>query len=112
MKTHLLNALAALLLLLSPALIFAQVPTLGTAADFVLFTTDGAVLNQNALSLLTGNVGTNNGSSTGFSNVNGVMHAADGASAQCKTDLELANGQLNSAVVTISPNHGPSLGAP
>jgi hypothetical protein len=112
MKTHLLNALAALLLLLSPAVVSAQVPTLGTAADFVLFTTDGAVLNQNALSLITGNVGTNNGSSTGFSNVNGVMHTADGASAQCKTDLELANGQLNSAVVTISPNHGPSLGAP
>jgi hypothetical protein len=112
MKKHLLNALTAALMLLLPAIAFAQVPTLGTAANFVIYSSNGAVKDQNVLSLLTGDVGTNVGSNTGFGNVNGVMHAQDAATLQCETDLIAANGQLSSAVVTISPDHSPSLGAP
>lgn len=107
MKTQLLNALIAVILLLIPILNFAQAPPLGTVANFVLFTSDGAVSNV-GISQLTGNVGTNNGSSTGFGNVNGVMHDNDGASAQCATDLLIAYNQLNSAVPTFFP--GPLLG--
>ena len=107
MKTLLFNALTAVLLLLMPTLNFAQAPPLGTAAEFVLFSTIGAVSNT-GISQVTGNVGTNNGSSTGFGNVNGVMHDNDGASAQCAADLLIAYNQLNSTTATFFP--APLLG--
>jgi len=97
------NLLLALILVLIPGIHFAQAPNLGVAADFVLFSSDGAVTNS-GISQITGNVGTNNGSSTGFGNVNGVMHDGDGVSAQCAADLLVAYNQLNSAV----PNFFPS----
>ena len=103
MKTKLYNTLVAVMLLLLPALSFGQAPTLGTAANFVLFTTNGAVKNT-GISQLTGNVGTNLGASTGFGNVNGVMHDKDAASSKCSADLLTAYGQLNSDV----PNFFPS----
>ena len=107
MKAKLLHALAAVILLTVPALNFAQAPTLGTAANFVLFTTNGAVSNT-GISQLTGNIGTNNGSSTAFGNVNGVMHDGDGASAQCAADLLIAYKQLNSTIPAFYP--APLLG--
>jgi len=75
MKKHLLNVLAVAFMLLLPALGSAQ-PTLGTAKDFVLFSTNGAVSNvgSGTLTLLTGNVGTNGSTVTsGFGNVDGVI---------------------------------------
>jgi len=107
MKKHLLNALIAIFLFLMPSVIFGQAPALGTAANFVLFSTDGAVSNT-GFSQLTGNVGTNNGSSTAFGNVNGVMHDADGSSAQAAADLLIAYNLLNSAIPTFFP--APLLG--
>jgi len=101
MKNQLLNALKVVILLLIPSLSFAQAPPLGTAADFVLFTSVGAVTNVGTykyLTHLTGNVGTNSGSSTNFGNVNGVMHDGDGASAQCAADLLIAYNSLNAAI--------------
>ena len=95
------------MLFLLPVLIFAQAPPLGTAANFVLFSTNGAVSNT-GISQLTGNVGTNNGPITGFGNVNGVMHDMDGASAQCAADLLIAYNQLNSTIPTFFP--APLLG--
>jgi hypothetical protein len=103
MKTKLLNALTVVTLLLMPTLNFAQAPSLGTAAEFVLFSTNGAVSNS-GISQLTGNVGTNNGSSTSFGNVNGVMHDQDSASAKCSADLLIAYNQLNSTVPTFFPS--------
>src|SRR4030067_767276 len=102
MKTHLLNTLTTILLFLIPTEYFAQAPNLGTAANFVLFSTDGAVSNT-GISQLTGNVGTNNGSSTAFGNVNGVMHDGDGVSAQCAADLLIAYNQLASTTPTYFP---------
>jgi hypothetical protein len=84
------------------SLIFAQAPNLGTAANFVLFSTNGAVGNS-GISHITGNVGTNNGSSTAFGNVNGGMHDGDGVSAQCAADLLIAYNQLNSTVPNFFP---------
>src|ERR1043165_3052292 len=107
MKIKLLNTLIAALLLLIPNLDFGQAPVLGTTADFVLFSTNGAVSNT-GISHLTGNVGTNNGSSTAFGNVNGGMHDADGVSAQCAADLLIAYNQLNAAVPAFFP--APLLG--
>ena len=103
----LFNVLKVVILVLMPILNFAQAPPLGKAAEFVLFSTNGAVSNT-GITQLTGNVGTNNGSSTGFGNVNGVMHDNDGTSAQCAADLLIAYNQLNSTVPTNFP--APSLG--
>ncbi|MBN1340996.1 MAG: DUF3494 domain-containing protein, partial [Bacteroidales bacterium] len=99
--------LVAVFLLLIPFMSLGQAPNLGTAADFVLFSSVGAVTNSGT-SLITGNVGANSGSITGFGNVNGVMHANDGASAQCAADLLIAYNQLNSAIPTFFP--APLLG--
>ncbi|OFY84793.1 MAG: hypothetical protein A3F72_05915 [Bacteroidetes bacterium RIFCSPLOWO2_12_FULL_35_15] len=107
MKTKLLNSLSAAILFLMPNVNFGQAPTLGTAANFVLFSSVGALSNT-GLSQLTGNVGTNSGSSTTFGNVNGGMHDNDLVSAQCATDLLAAYNQLNSAVPTYFP--APLLG--
>ena len=107
MKKQLLYVLIAIILFLMPGTNFGQAPTLGTAANFVLFSTDGAVSNT-GISQITGNVGTNNGSSTAFGNVNGVMHDGDGASAQAATDLLVAYNLLNSATPTFFP--APLLG--
>ena len=100
MKTIRLNVLTAVMLLLIPMMNFAQAPPLGTAANFVLFTTTGAVTNT-GISQVTGNVGTNSGSSTGFGNVNGVMCDNNAASAQCAADLLIAYNQLNSTTATF-----------
>ncbi len=102
MKTKLRNMIATVSLFALPNLNFAQAPNLGTAANFVLFSTNGAVSNT-GISQITGNVGTNNGSSTGFGNVNGVMHDGDGASAQCAADLLIAYNQLNGTTATLFP---------
>jgi len=100
MKIKLLYALMAVILLFLPTKIVAQAPTLGTANDYVLFTSIGAVTNT-GISQLTGNVGTNNGSITTFGNVNGVMHNADGGSAQAAADMLVAYNQLKNAIPTF-----------
>ncbi len=108
MKNKLLiSIVSAICLFTLPKHNFAQAPNLGTAVNFVLFSTNGAVSNS-GISQLTGNVGTNNGSSTFFGNVNGGMHDADGVSAQCASDLLIAYNQLNSTVPTFFP--APLLG--
>ena len=107
MKTRLLNLLSVVIILLIPMLNYAQAPLLGTAAEFVIFTTVGAVGNTGT-SQITGNVGTNSGAITGFGNVNGVMNSGNGSSAQCAEDLLIAYNQLNSSVPTFFP--APLLG--
>jgi len=107
MKNYLLITITAVLLLYFPNVNFGQAPPLGDAANFVLFSTNGAVSNS-GISQLTGNVGTNNGSSTAFGNVNGVMHDQDSVSAKCAADLLIAYNQLNSTTATFFP--APLLG--
>ncbi len=107
MKNKLLLSLTAFSFLALPAITFAQAPVLGTAANFVLFTSNGAVGNS-GITHATGNVGTNSGSSTNFGNVNGVMHDNDGASAQCSADLLSAYNQLNATTSNFA--HAPLLG--
>ena len=106
MKTTLLNVLAVMAMAL-PFTGHAQAPVLGSAANFVLFSTNGAVTNS-GVSRYTGNIGTNNGSSTGFGNVDGQMHDSDLVTAQCATDLLIAYNQLDSAIPTFFP--APLLG--
>lgn len=94
-------------MIIAPISLLAQAPNLGTTVDFVLFTSDGAVTNT-GISQLTGKVGTNNGSSTGFGNVNGGMHDGDATSIQASTDLLVAYNQLNATTPTLFP--APGLG--
>lgn len=103
MKTRLLSSIIVFSLLFMQNLSFGQAPTLGTASNFVLFSSVGAVTNT-GITHLTGNVGTNSGSSTGFGNIDGVMHDGDGTSAQAGADLLIAYNQLNSAI----PNYFPA----
>lgn len=103
MKNKLLYTLTAVSLLLIPKANFGQAPALGTAANFVLFTTAGSVTNS-GISHLTGNVGTNNSSSTGFGNVNGGMHDQDLVSGQSSADLLIAYNQLNTTIPTFFPS--------
>jgi len=107
MKTKLLLSLTAAFLLLIPISSFGQTINLGTASGFVLFSSNGAVGNT-GISQLTGNVGTNVGSSTTFGNVNGNMENNNGATAQCTADLLIAYNQLNTLVSNFS--HAPLLG--
>ncbi len=103
MKKKLLLFTSMITLLFIPGISFAQAPNLGTAVNFVLFSSNGAVTN-NGITRLTGNVGTNNGSSTGFGNVNGGMHDGDGTSAQCSADVLTAYNQLNGTVPGFFPS--------
>jgi hypothetical protein len=103
MKNKLLSNIIGIVTLCSfPIILFGQAPNLGTTANFALFSTDGAVTNS-GISQVTGKVGTNNGSSTGFGNVNGGMHDGDGVSAQAATDLLIAYNELNATTPTIFP---------
>ncbi|MDP2187695.1 MAG: ice-binding family protein [Sphingobacteriaceae bacterium] len=104
-KLHILFAFVLLATL--PLLGSAQAPNLGSTSKFVLFSTNGAVSNT-GITQLTGKVGTNNGSSTGFGNVNGGMHDGDTTSAQAATDLLIAYNQLNAATPGFFP--APLLG--
>jgi hypothetical protein len=108
MKTKLLQLIVIVThLMILPNLSFGQIIPLGTAENFVLFSTAGAVSNT-GITHLTGNVGTNSGSSTGFGNVNGTMNDGDGVSAQCAVDVQLAYNTLNSTIPTFFP--APLLG--
>ncbi|HXB31109.1 MAG TPA: ice-binding family protein [Puia sp.] len=90
-----------------PLLNFGQVPNLGTAANFVLFTTTGAV-GSTGVSNITGNVGSGAGAITGFGGLNGLIYNADAVTTQASSDLLVAYNQLNSEVATFFP--GPVLG--
>lgn len=109
MKSKFLLIIVAFISLVSVHNIsYAQVINLGTAADFVLFSTNGAVTNV-GITRLTGHVGTDVGGSTGFGNVDGVMHDQDPASAAATLDLNAAYLQLDAAVPAFFP--GILLGA-
>lgn len=102
-KNILFQIVIAITIFSFPILSFAQAPNLGTTSNFVLFTSNGAVTNS-SVSQLTGNVGTNNGSSTSFGNVNGVMHDNDTSSATCALDLAIAYNYLDTITATNFPS--------
>ncbi|WP_432671261.1 ice-binding family protein [Flavobacterium sp. SM2513] len=109
MKTKIPHFLTGILMMLSSFAVNAQAPTLGTAANFVVFSSNGSVTCNvtNSLSThLTGNVGTNSsgGTSTGFGNVNGVMQDDNIVSQLASADLLIAYNQLN----VLIPNYFPA----
>jgi hypothetical protein len=98
-----------LVLLFSPALVFAQAPDLGTAATFTLFTAKGAFTNTGA-TRATGDIGTDAGDLTGFPAgiVTGAMQVENAASAQAATDVRAAYGDLSAVACGVTT--GVSLG--
>jgi hypothetical protein len=76
----------------SPILTGPLAPTLGTAACYGLFSSDGSVLNS-GITNVSGDVGTNNGSTTGYDPllVTGHIHPnPDILTAQCAYDFQIA----------------------
>ncbi|MGP8215237.1 MAG: ice-binding family protein [Bacteroidia bacterium] len=102
MKSKFIHILVTAAALISfPNLNFGQAPIMGTADNFVFFTTIGAVTNS-GISHITGNVGTNSATSTGFGNVNGVMDDNNPASVLCSTDLQKAYHSLDTSKATFA----------
>lgn len=106
MKKNLLYIVTAVaLLFISTESGFAKVnPTLASTANFVLFSSNGAVQNVGT-SYLNGYIGTNGGgTSTNFSSppTTGVhsIHDGDPASIQAAADLTVLYNQLNAATQT------------
>ena len=114
MKNKLLYMLTTVMLFLIPEMNFAQAPNLGSTANFVLYTSNGSVNNTGESNLI-GHVGTNNGSSDGFGNVNGVMHDNNIITTQAELDLLFAYNELNSTspdfVLASSLGGGQTLNA-
>ncbi len=92
MKFLFLSAIAVPLLL-SPYFAFAQVPDLGAASTFALFTADGA-FNGDAATSVVGDIGTNVGAFTPPGFLVGQIHVADPVSAQAAADAASAYGFL------------------
>jgi Ice-binding-like/Secretion system C-terminal sorting domain len=108
MKNKLLFTMATTVAVLTfPSFNFGQAPNLGTAANFVLFTTTGAV-GSTGISNITGNVGTGTGAITGFAGLNGLIYNSDAVTTQASADLMVAYNQLNSDIPNFFP--GPVLG--
>ncbi|MFT4760886.1 MAG: hypothetical protein ACI9XO_002004 [Paraglaciecola sp.] len=97
-------------LVISPIKTYAQ-PNLGTAANFLLFTSVGDVVNTGT-SVINGNIGTNTGAVTGFGSpsiINGNTEIVNGVTAQCATDIEAAYTEIFNTTSTVT-NHTPEFG--
>ncbi len=91
-----LRSLATAMIFVLPFIIIsAQAPSLGSAQEFAVFTAAGAFSNDGA-TVVTGDIGTNVGSFTGFPPgvVIGEIHVANMTSAQAATDVDLAYAEL------------------
>lgn len=83
---------------------YAQAPNFGAATGFALFTSNGAVTNSTTTTL-TGNVGTNLGSISGFDPptvVNGIFYTQDDTTALAALDLATAYNQLLNTPTTMA----------
>ena len=67
----------------------AEGPDMGSSADFILFTTVGAITNTGT-TILTGNIGTNAGTITGFAPSTPFIYIEDSVTATCSVDLAQA----------------------
>jgi len=103
---------ATLSLLFSPLNTFAQLPNLGTASSFVVFTTIGALDNA-GVSNITGNIGTNSGDTSGFGAptvVNGNIEWVNAVTAQCAIDVQAAYNEIFAIAPTVV-GHAPAFGS-
>lgn len=110
-KGYLFLLFIALLTISFPTTTFGQLPDMGAATNFVLFTNVGA-LGNTGVSNITGNIGTGNGAITGFgapSTLNGNIDSGNVVTAQCAIDVQAAFNQLYSMTPT-ELSHAPAFG--
>jgi len=100
MKNKFLLFTALLALLSVPKINYGQAPSLGSTANYVLFSTNGSLANT-ATSTFTGDIGTNNGTASNFTSVSGVVQIMNASSALCATDLLSLYNQLNTTSATL-----------
>jgi gliding motility-associated-like protein len=106
MKKQLIIGLITVLLFLIPKINFGQTIDLGAAANFVIYTTGGAVHdNASSHSHLIGDVGYyTSGDFLGFGNVNGVMRpGVDASTTSCELALQSAVSQISSTTNDYFP---------
>jgi hypothetical protein len=86
-------------------------PALGTASNFAIFSSSGAISNVST-SNIGGNIGTNQGTVTGFetSTVSGTTYIADAVTQQAAIDLATAYAGFTNMLPTIT-NHTPAFGS-
>ena len=97
MKRKLFFTITALALLFLPNISFAQAPRLGTCSTFAVFTAGGLFANSGP-STVTGNIGTNTTTLTGFPPgvvINGSINAANAATSQAALDVATAYSDLS-----------------
>ena len=101
----LLSFITAIMLFFFPSLNFAQAPNLGAAANFVFFTSVGAVAGNAGVSHINGgDIGTNSGAITGFDNstTSGKFHNTDALTNQASKDIFTAYNQMQNTIPTVS----------
>jgi hypothetical protein len=110
MKIKLLFLIPALVIFLFTKQGFSQVPNLGSAAYFTLFTAEGAFNNVGASTFVTGNVGTNDGAFNAFppGTIDGLIHVVDLVSGQAAIDVFTAYASFST--FTCGMPHGVLLG--
>ena len=104
-KIRFVAILFAILLVIVPDTNFGQVPNLGSASEFTLFTGNGGITNINKTVIYGGAVGTNTGPIVGFDAVNCIKHNTDQETATCKTDLKSVIDEISAILnpQTITP---------
>ena len=98
MKNNLLLIIAVSIFVFSPKNIYAQVPNLQSLANFDLFTSSGAVSNT-GLSQVSGSIGTNAGTITGYT---ADTQSQNSATLQAAADLALLYDQLTETTATTT----------
>ena len=115
MKSILLLFIITTSTLFFPIINFGQTaPTLGATSGFALFTASGA-FDNNGASLVTGSIGSNDYTPTGFPPgiVAGTIHAPDATTVQAASDVATAYSQLTQAgsVIGVTLGNGQMLTA-
>ncbi len=97
MKIKFSLVIAVILLLLQSFSFGQTAPNLGTTSGFALFTAAGAFNVTGSSTVVTGDVGTNNGAFNGFApgTLTGTKHVADPTSTLAATDVATAYSDLN-----------------
>ncbi len=95
-----------------PNISLAQPPNLGTASNYAIFTSVGALGNTGTTTNITGHIGTHAGAITGFGAPNvvtGNIELANAATAQCLIDVQAAYNEIVAITPTVV-SHPPAFG--
>jgi len=95
-----------------PMLSFSQPIDLGTAKNFILYTSNGAIGNTGT-SFVNGSMGTDGGAVSGFktSTVNGSTEIENAVTEEAIDDVQSAYDQGAAMTATLSPDHAPAFGS-